>query len=112
MSVAAGSIRLACLLALPVLLGPGVAMATPADGTVLGVTKIVDNGPESSRFNLVLVGEGYQAGEQAAFAAHAQSFVDDLFATPPIDTSASAFNVWRLSGSFLRNRDFTKTQHT
>jgi hypothetical protein len=42
-----------------------------ADGAVLGVTKIEDNGSAAQRFNLVLVSEGYQAGEMAQFAGDA-----------------------------------------
>ena len=31
-----------------------------SDGYVVGVTKVVDHGPESSRWDLVIVGDGYQ----------------------------------------------------
>jgi hypothetical protein len=78
------------------LLGSSGATASPSDGTVLGVTKIVDNGPVAGRFNLVLIGDGYRAGEQALFANDVQDFVDFLFATPPFDSSTSALNVWRI----------------
>lgn len=78
------------------LLGSSGAAASPSDGTVLGVTKVIDNGPAAGRFNLVLIGDGYRAGEQALFANDVQDFVDFLFATPPFDSTASAFNVWRI----------------
>ena len=29
------------------------------DGTIIGVTKVVDNGPDSSQWNLVIFGDGY-----------------------------------------------------
>jgi len=81
---------------LTIALGSTSAIATPADGTVVGTTKIVDNGPASDRFNLVLIAEGYQDTEQSQFAADAQAFINFLFATPPFSTNCSAFNVWRI----------------
>ncbi len=53
------------------------------DGAVTGTTKIVDNGSPASRWNLVLVGDGYQAAQMANYANDAQSFVNALFGTPP-----------------------------
>ena len=72
------------------------AMAGPGDGTVVGLTKIWDKGPAASRFNLVLIAEGYTAAQQAQFAADAEDFVEFLFATPPFATHCSAINVYRL----------------
>ena len=46
-----------------------------ADGQVVGVTKILDNGPDAARYNLVLVAEGYRVAELSQFAADAQAFV-------------------------------------
>jgi hypothetical protein len=82
----------------------GSLAATPAfagvgDGMVVSVTKIVDNGPASDRFNLVLLSDGYQASELASFATDAQDFADFLFATPPFSTNCSAINVWRIDVS-------------
>jgi IgA Peptidase M64 len=68
----------------------------PADGTVVGTTRIVDNGAPQCRFNLVLVAEGYRQAELGQFATDAQQFVDRLFATPPFDVLRSAFNVHRV----------------
>jgi hypothetical protein len=56
-----------------------------SDGSILGTTQIVNHGPASERWNLVLVAEGYRESEMAQFAADAQDFVDALFATPPFD---------------------------
>jgi hypothetical protein len=81
---------------LTIALGSTSAIATTADGTVVGTTKIVDNGPASDRFNLVIIAEGYQDTEQGQFAADAQAFINFLFATPPFSTNCSAFNVWRI----------------
>ena len=72
------------------------AHAGPGDGMVVGATKIFDSGPDGSRFNLVLVAEGYQAGELGNFASDAQQFVDFFVATPPFTSTCRAFNIWRL----------------
>jgi len=70
--------------------------ATTADGTVMGVTQILNNGPAASRFDIVIMGDGYLASELPTFQQQAQDFVDTLRATPPFNTNCSAFNVWRV----------------
>jgi hypothetical protein len=72
-------------------------MMGTSDGTVLGTTQIVDNGPTADRFNLVLVSEGYQAAQMEQFAQDAQSFVTTLNATPPFAELHCAFNVFRVN---------------
>lgn len=69
-----------------------------SDGTVLGLTKIYDSGPPSSRWNLVIVGEGYTASEQGQFQADAQDLRDHLLATDPFgeEEVACAINLYRL----------------
>ena len=49
-----------------------------SDGYVVGVTKVVDHGPESSRWDLVIVGDGYRASELTNYHTHVQSFIDEL----------------------------------
>jgi hypothetical protein len=71
----------------------------PTDGTVVGATKIVDNGPDAQRYNIVLMSEGYQASELANFAQHAQQFANFFFNTPPFNTNCSMFNIWRIDVS-------------
>ncbi len=85
-------------LALAGLFGAGLtgAWAGTGDGTVLGTTKILDKGPAASRFNIVLLGDGYTSSQQALFAQHAQQFVHFLLQTPPFATNCSAFNVYRV----------------
>jgi hypothetical protein len=63
---------------------------------VVGATKIFDSGPAGSRFNLVLVAEGYQDTEQGDFASDAQQFVDFFLQTPPFTATCTAFNIWQL----------------
>jgi hypothetical protein len=54
-----------------------------ADGFIQGMTKIVDNGPAASRYNVVLLAEGYTAGQMGQWASDAQEFVDGFFAEAP-----------------------------
>lgn len=70
-----------------------------SNGTILGTTKIVDHGPASARFNVVLLSEGYQASEMAQFETDAQDFADFLFATPPFNALdlQCAINIYRIN---------------
>ena len=47
-----------------------------SDGTVLGTTKIVDNGADEDLWNLVITGDGFTAAEMPAF----ETVVDDFVA--------------------------------
>lgn len=71
---------------------------TSSDGSVLGTTKIVNRGPASSKWNLVLVSEGYQSTEMTTWHTHADDFVTALFSTPPFDEVelSCAINVYRI----------------
>ena len=73
------------------------------DGRVLGISKILDAGATSERFNLVLVAEGYQENELNKFEASARQFVQKLFATPPFDRHSCSINVWRLDVASLES---------
>ena len=66
------------------------------DGSVIGPTKILDHGADSARWTIVLVAEGYQTSEMAAFHTAAQAFVTTLLATAPFDSLQAAINVYRL----------------
>ncbi|WP_247538647.1 IPT/TIG domain-containing protein [Ralstonia pseudosolanacearum] len=70
-----------------------------ADGSVIGVTKIVDHGPDASRWNLVILGDGYQSAELATYASDALNFANTLAATAPFNTVWSAVNVHRVDVS-------------
>jgi hypothetical protein len=61
-----------------------------SDGAVGNTTRIIDNGPATRRWNLVIVSEGYQAGEMPQFALDAQNLVTALFATPPFSEPAGS----------------------
>jgi hypothetical protein len=69
---------------------------TAQDGHIAGLAKIVDNGPNALRYNLVILGDGYQASELARYAADVQAFVDVFRATAPYDRLWPAINVFRV----------------
>jgi len=69
------------------------------DGAVVGTTKIVDNGPDAQRYNVVVVAEGYRAGELAQFATDAQNLASTLAATAPFDRLMPGINVHRVDVS-------------
>ena len=69
------------------------------DGTIGGVSKILDNGPDNSRLNIVLVAEGFQASEAADFNDACDEFVATLQAEPWYPSVGSALNVHRLNVS-------------
>ena len=70
-----------------------------SDGTVIGITKILDNGPDDSRCNIVLVAEGFQNSEQADFDSKCQDAVDAIIAEPWYPALGSAINIFRLNVS-------------
>jgi hypothetical protein len=70
-----------------------------SDGTVIGTTKILDHGPANARWNIVIMSDGYQAGQLSQFAADAQKFVSKLLATSPYDVLQRAINVFRVDVS-------------
>lgn len=69
---------------------------TTADGTVKGATKIIDNGPDVLRWNVVILGDGYQDSELATFAADAQQLADTLKGTAPFGPLWPGMNVYRV----------------
>ena len=66
------------------------------DGNILGTTKVVDNGPDNARWNLVIVGDGYRAGEIADYHTHVQNFITELQNTPPFDELFAGINIYRI----------------
>ncbi len=69
---------------------------TTSDGQVLGVTKVLDNGPDSDRYNIVVLGDGYRAAELAKYAGDVQTFIATFSATPPYDKLSSGINFHRV----------------
>lgn len=69
---------------------------TTADGTVLGTTALVDNGPATVRWSLVILGDGYQSNQMSQYATDAQRFVDEFLETAPFDIRSPVINVYRV----------------
>ena len=67
-----------------------------ADGFIGATTKIVDHGPNSDRWNLVILGDGYRASEIPRYHADAQKFVDTLHATAPFDELWAGVNIHQI----------------
>lgn len=70
---------------------------TASDGYVVGgSTKLVDHGPDASRWNLVIVGDGYRAAELAQYHSDVQTFIDQMYNTPPFDDLWCGINIHRI----------------
>ncbi|MGH2354240.1 MAG: M64 family metallopeptidase [Chloroflexota bacterium] len=67
-----------------------------SDGRVVGATRLVDHGPDSARWDLVVMGDGYREAELAKFATDAETIVNQLLASPPFDQIQAAINVHRI----------------
>lgn len=67
-----------------------------ADGAVVGTTKIVDHGPDSARWCLVILAEGFRQTELDQFHLAAEAFVTKLFTTQPFRRMWCAINVHRV----------------
>jgi hypothetical protein len=67
-----------------------------SDGAVVSTTKLVDHGPDSARWNLVIMSEGFATAELDAFHVAAESFVTKLFTTQPFRRMWCAINVHRV----------------
>jgi hypothetical protein len=57
------------------------------------VWTVFENGPPAVKVDLLLLGDGYAAGESAKFHADVHRLTDALFATEPYKTHRSDFNV-------------------
>ncbi|MCS7480644.1 M64 family metallopeptidase [Umezawaea endophytica] len=69
---------------------------TTSDGRVVGTTKIVDAGDPASRWNLVVLGDGYRETELADYATDVKSFTDGLLGSVPFSSLRQAINVFRV----------------
>lgn len=72
-----------------------------SDGMILGTTKVVDHGPDSARFNLVFLSDGYLSTEMNQFESDVDDFIDHFFDTAPFSDLAlqCAFNIYRINVS-------------
>ena len=56
-----------------------------SDGSIAGQQKVVDNGPDSERYNIAILGDGYRKEELAQFAPDVDTFVALMKSTAPYD---------------------------
>jgi len=61
------------------------------------VVAIENNGDPANKVDILLLGDGYTAGEQDDFLAKARELTEELFATPPFSERRGDFNVWALA---------------
>ncbi len=67
-----------------------------SDGYIVGTTKVVDHGLDSLRYNIVILGDGYQASELSTYHTDVQNFIDTMRATAPYNDLWCAINIHRV----------------
>ncbi|RHY55431.1 hypothetical protein DYB30_006045, partial [Aphanomyces astaci] len=58
------------------------------------IKKIVDSGPPKNRIDIVFMGDGYQASEEALFFKDIQRLTDEMFTGDTFTQYLPLFNVW------------------
>lgn len=86
----------AILLALTIVFPPALR-AGVGDGTVVSTTKIQDNGPDTQRFNIVIMGDGFQAAEMATYEARVADFVNEFNTSVNYGACGNAVNFYRVN---------------
>lgn len=71
--------------------------ALHAGVNVLGDPKLVHGTGNSDRLDLIVMGDGYTAGEQTDFNDHIDALSKDLFLLDVFEDFADSFNVWRIN---------------
>ncbi|MDB4584155.1 M64 family metallo-endopeptidase, partial [Draconibacterium sp.] len=64
---------------------------------VIGTTKIIDNGPDSERLNLVILAEGYRDTEQTTFNTNCDAIVTAIQNEPWFGDLINAINIHRVN---------------
>src|SRR5262249_60174515 len=77
----------------------GDSSMSTSDGSVLGSAQVFGAAPRNRAFNIVLLAEGFTAGQQNDFKNPSTPFVNALRATPPFDELSPAINVFRVNVS-------------
>ena len=78
--------------ALPAL-GAFAALTAAAVAQQPTVTTVLSNGTTQSRYDMVILGDGYQATQQAQFDTDVTTFLTALFQKQPYQTFAAYYNV-------------------
>lgn len=89
--------RIGLVTLLAVVLLPHAVGAGTADGTVISTTKIQDNGPDTQRFNLVIMGDGYQASEMTTYENQVQQVVNALNTQLVFGACGASINIYRVN---------------
>jgi hypothetical protein len=72
-----------------------------ADGSVVGTVKVVDHGPLERRFNIVVLGDGFQAAELPAFRKLVDDLIDELRIFEPTRQFWPLVNIFRVDVASL-----------
>jgi hypothetical protein len=67
-----------------------------AEGHVTGTTQVVDHGPSSLRWNIVVLGDGYRDVEMPRYHSDVQDLINRLSSTPPFTELWRGTNVFRV----------------
>jgi IgA Peptidase M64 len=67
-----------------------------SDGQVIGMTKVVDHGDPALRWNMVILGDGYQSNQIAQFASDVTNFANTMQGTDPFGELWAGINVYRI----------------
>jgi hypothetical protein len=70
-----------------------------ADGVVGGMTQVVNHGPATQRWNLVILGDGYRAAELGKYRTDVLAFVKYLYGTFPFYQLWQAINIYMVEVS-------------
>lgn len=63
---------------------------------VFETVPIIENGPRDKRINMVVIGDGFTAAQQANFIADATTLVNYIFAKSPFNQYKNYFNVYAI----------------
>ncbi|KAA2239679.1 hypothetical protein F0L74_26160 [Chitinophaga agrisoli] len=61
------------------------------------VTEVLRNGSNGAKLNLVIVGDGFTAADQAAYNTHVANLVKNLFSKDLYDETMDAYNIYRIN---------------
>jgi len=67
-----------------------------ADGAIVGTVKVVDHGPVERRFNIVVLGDGFQAADLPTFRTRVADLVDELRVREPLRQFWPLINIFRI----------------
>ena len=68
----------------------------PSDGQVLGREILLDRGPAASRFNIVIMSEGYRDSEMLKFHDDAATFSAAIVGEMGFDDCHTGVNIYRI----------------